>query len=327
MPACEVAPSIDALVGGATERRPLKNADSKSGAVLESLTIGGEPYVLKVFDVRRDWALRASGDAGCRAVALWEHGLYDAVPGILDHTVVGAAREPGSPVAALLMRDVSPWLVPEDAPVPLVDHRAFLDAMAAVHAAFWGWRDEIGLIPMTTRYVILAPWLTAFEAGRGGTDAVPAMVAPGWARVLGEVPEVAPLVRSLLDEPWPLVEALAATPWTFLPGDWKLGNMGRHPDGRTILLDWDRPGAGPALFDLAWYVAVNCDRIPESKEATLDAYRASLEAHGAGTEPWWDRQLGLALLGAFLTLGWSKGGQPEELAWWSERIRDAHRWL
>jgi len=113
----DVAPSVEALVAGASERRPLTNADGKSGARLESVVLDGEPYVLKVFDVERDWLLRASGDLGCRAVALWEHGLYDAIPATVDHTVVGAAREKDSRVAALLMRDVSPWLVPEGSSV------------------------------------------------------------------------------------------------------------------------------------------------------------------------------------------------------------------
>jgi hypothetical protein len=324
----ELAPSVEALVAGATQRRPLKNADGKSGAVLESLVIDGEPYVLKVFDITRDWLLRASGDVGCRAVALWEHGLYDAIPAVVDHTVVGAAREPDSPVAALLMRDISPWLVPEDAAVSMADHRAFLDAMAQTHAAMWGWRDDLGLIDMATRYQILTPQLTETEAARGGTDAIPAMVGPGWRAVLAELaPDVAELVGALLRDPWPLVAALERTPWTFLPGDWKLGNMGRHPDGRTILLDWDRPGTGPATFELGWYIAVNCDRIPESKEASIDAYRASLESYGVDTGPWWDAQLELALLGSFLQLGWSKAGQPEELAWWWSRMVEARRWL
>jgi hypothetical protein len=314
----EVAGSVAALISGATSRTPLTSADGKSGAVLESVVIDGDRYVLKTFDLTRDWLLRASGDAGCRAVALWEHGLYDAVPDRVDHTVVGAARDPaaGPYVAALLMRDVSPWLVPEDAPITLADHRAYLDAMAAVHARFWGWRDTYGFTPMSTRYVLLAPLMAETEAVRGGTDEVPLLVGPGWAALAAAAPDLAAVVAPLLADPAPLCEALARTPETFLPGDWKLGNMGRHPDGRTILLDWDRPGAGPATYDLTWYVAVNCDRMPESKEAALDTYRAALEAYGVDTAPWWDTQVTLALLGAFLQLGWSKADQPAELDWW-----------
>jgi RimJ/RimL family protein N-acetyltransferase len=313
-----VAASVEELVAGATSRAPLRNADGKSGAALESVVIGGEPYVVKTFDVGSDWLLRASGDAGCRAVALWESGLYDRVP--VDSTVVGAARSPGRAYpAALLMRDVSPWLMPEDAPVSMADHRAFLGGMAALHAAFWQRGGFEALMPMAARYTMFAPSLTETEP-----DAeVPRYVAPGWEALRRNDPGLAAIVLPLLDDPWPLCAALAETPATLLHGDWKLGNLGRHPDGRVILLDWDRPGPGPATADLAWYVAVNCDRLPESKDAALATYREALAANGVDASSWWERQVPLALLGAFLQLGWSKADQPDELAWWGGHARRA----
>jgi thiamine kinase-like enzyme len=128
-------------------------------------------------------------------------------------------------------------------------------------------------------------------------------------------------MRPLLVDPMPLVVALEATPQTLVHGDWKLGNLGSHPDGRTILLDWDRVSRGPATLDLAWYIAVNCDRLARSKDAVIELYRGRLEAHGIDTEGWFQPQLDLALVGAFLQLGWSKvGGDPQELGWWEERL-------
>jgi hypothetical protein len=80
---------------------------------------------------------------------------------------------------------------------------------------------------------------------------------------------------------------------------------------------------------VAWYLAVNCDRLPMSKEDTIVAFRRRLEEYGVPTAGWWDRQLNLALLGAFLQLGWSKTGDPVELGWWVERVlpvaRELHR--
>ncbi len=320
----EVLASVDDLVKGATERKPLDASDGKSGATLERVTIDGEPYVLKHFDRTRDWLLRASGDAGVRAVALWELGLYDAMPACIDHTVVAAARDPerGPWAAALLMRDVSPWLVPEgDATVDLATHHRFLDHMAEQHAALWGWRDTFGLLPMSMRYQLLTPSMAAMEAARGGTDEIPLYVASGWRRLDEVSPELAAAARRLVEDPTPLTDALARTPATFLQGDWKFGNMGAGPDGRTILLDWDRPGEGPATFDLTWYLGVNCDRLPESKEAATLYYRGRLESYGVDTEPWWDAQLALTSLGTFLELAWSKDG--DELAWWEDRCREA----
>ena len=55
-----------------------------------------------------------------------------------------------------------------------------------------------------------------------------------------------------------------------------MGNLGTHPDGRTILLDWAYPGSGPACWDLCWYLALNQARLPESKEATIERFRAAL---------------------------------------------------
>lgn len=50
-------------------------------------------------------------------------------------------------------------------------------------------------------------------------------------------------------------------------------------------------------------------------------------AAGVGTEPWWDRQLALCLLGALVQFGWEKalGGYDEELAWWEGKaVAAAH---
>jgi thiamine kinase-like enzyme len=135
-------------------------------------------------------------------------------------------------------------------------------------------------------------------------------------------------VLSLLAEPWPLIDGLARTPWTFIHGDWKLGNLGSYPDGRTILVDWDRSCAGPPCFELAWYLAVNCDRMTLSKSAAIDAYRGSLERRGIDTGSWWQAQLALALLGGLLMLGWAKTeGNADEIGWWEERALDAVRYL
>ena len=92
-----------------------------------------------------------------------------------------------------------------------------------------------------------------------------------------------------------------------------------HPG--VVLLDWELPGFGAPLSDLAWYLAINCRRLPESKEAAIEAYRQSLHGHGVDTHGWWDTQLDLALLGALVQFGWEKAfsGYDDELAWWERR--------
>ena len=96
----------------------------------------------------------------------------------------------------------------------------------------------------------------------------------------------------------------------------------------TILLDCAYPGAGPACHDLGWYLAMNRARLPETKEAAIDRFRAALTARGVDTDGWWDRQLDLCLLGTLAQLGWEKSlGDEAELGWWIERARAGGRRL
>jgi len=87
------------------------------------------------------------------------------------------------------------------------------------------------------------------------------------------------------------------------------------------VLDWESSGRGAATGDLAWYLAINCRRLPQSKEDSIVAYRAALERHGVDTSPWWQRQLALSLLGGLVHFGWEKafGGLDDELAWWQDQ--------
>jgi hypothetical protein len=68
---------------------------------------------------------------------------------------------------------------------------------------------------------------------------------------------------------------------------------------------------------------VNCDRLPESKEAAIAAYRFALEAAGIDTSTWWNDQLRAALAGGFLQLCWDKNDDEAEFAWWADRLDEA----
>jgi thiamine kinase-like enzyme len=120
-----------------------------------------------------------------------------------------------------------------------------------------------------------------------------------------------------------LIDGLHTTPSTFIHGDWKLGNLGIARDGRTVLIDWSYPGEGPVCHELGWYLALNRARLPESKEATIGAFRVALERHAVPTAGWWDRQLALCLLGTLVQFGWEKAlGDADELGWWCDRARE-----
>lgn len=327
-----VAGSVEELLAGATGRTPMSTSDSKSGARFERVVIDGERYVVKHLHVDDDWIMRATGDLRCRPLTMWRSGLLDALPGCLDHAVVGAAAGLGRHGwgAALLLRDVSDVLVPEGhAAVTPEEHSRFLEHMAALHARFWGWTDDVGLTPAYHRYLEFSPDVMGVEEALGRPDEVPPLVVEGWRRFTALASSGARPVLDLAREPGPLVDALAGCPQTLVHGDWKMGNLGTGGDGRTVLLDWAVPGQGCPLGDLAWYLTINRMRLPESKEASIAAYRVALEAQGIGTTGWWDRALALALLGVLVWFGWEKvlEGPGDELSWWCDRAVEGLRLL
>jgi hypothetical protein len=336
VPAPPLFADVADLIAGATDRTVLTGA-GKSGARLERVVIGGQPYVLKHLDLAEDWTMRASGCLCGAPLMLWERGILARVPACINQPIVGVAPEAAAPGAgggparsggcAVLMHDVTPWLVSvTDEPISLAQHLRFLEHMAALHASFWDCGSECDVVPAMHRYLELSPWLAQAEAAAGSDHLVPRLVGEGWPRLAQVAPAAAAIVTPLARDPSPLVEALDRTPHTFVHSNWKLDNLGTDESGRTVVLDWEQPGRGAPLSDLAWYLAINCRRLPQSKEDSITAYRTALEVCGLGTEPWWDRQLALSLLGALVQFGWEKalGGYDDELAWWeAQAVRAA----
>lgn len=322
--------SVAELLDGARDRTPIEGP-GKSGARLERVTMDGEPYVVKYLDHDADWTLRAAGVPGSAPVALWRRGILDDLPDCFNQPIVAVAHDTGRPaLSALLMRDVGEWLVPAtDDAIPGWQQDLFLDHMAALHAAFWDAGPELAVVAPADRYLELSPRMAAAEAALGSDHVVPRLVARGWPLLEQVAPRAAAVVVPLVHEPGPLVDALASTPQAFVHGNWKLDNLGTDDRRRTVLLDWELPGIGAPLSDLAWYLAINCRRLPTTKEQAIARYRAALERRGVATEPWWDRQLALCLVGALVQFGWEKalGGYDDELAWWEEQVVAAARLL
>jgi Ser/Thr protein kinase RdoA (MazF antagonist) len=166
---------------------------------------------------------------------------------------------------------------------------------------------------------MFSPAVAAAESKRGSDALVPTVMAQGWERLPAVSPALARAVLPLLDDPTPLVQALGRVPHTLVHGDWKAANLGSHPDGRTVLLDFgEAPGEASPLADLSWYLALNAALLPEPKHAVLQRYRTALEGHGVETEAWWDEAVALEMLGCMLQFGWEKalGGAGDELSWW-----------
>ncbi|MDN5860478.1 MAG: phosphotransferase [Pseudonocardia sp.] len=327
-----VASSLAELLAAATAREPFRTTDSKSGSGFERVLVDGEPHVLKHVHVDRDWTMRFSGDLGCHPVQVWAAGLMDVLPARIDHATVAVAAGLGRNGwgGAILMRDVGAELVPPgDTPVTAETHFGYLDDLAALSARMLGWRDDVGLVPLAARWGYFGPACLAVEAERGWPDTVPAIAARGWQRFAQRAPrDVWEIVDALRRDTSPLVDAVSATPLTFVHGDWKFGNVGTARDGRTLLIDWTYPGEAPPCFDLAWYLALNSARLPGSKEAAVGAFRTALERHGVDTDGWYPAQSALCLLGAVVIFGWEKAlGDEAEFGWWCDRARDGATWL
>lgn len=309
-------------LSAATLREPLgPRAEGLSGAAFERVVLDGDTYVVKRLSYETDWVMRAVGDIGVpRVVRMFAAGLFDQLPDILDTTVTDVAYDPDTGLAELLMRDVSDAFLRDEAAISLDQQALFLDAMAQLHSATRDLVDDLGLTTPAQRWQMLSPAFAAAERRRGPVAGVPALLGPMWQRLGENAPRLHRTLVALTADPQPLVTALATTPRTLVHGDWKGGNLGVLPDGRVLLVDWAMPGEGAGCADLAWYLAVNCDRLPVSKEASIALYRDALERKGIDTAGWFERQLELALVGAFCQLGWSKTEGAAELSWWVDRV-------
>ena len=281
------------LLARASSRQSIVPGDGRSGAAFERVTVDGMAYFVKRLSPASDWVMRVSGDQVHRPYVVWRAGIMDRAPGCIDHAVVAMDLDGTGDhaVITMVMRDVGRFLVPPgDTVVPAGQHEAFIAHMAALAA-----------VP----------------------EAV-AAAAAGWAALADRSPPLWQLARLVHGRPEVISAPLARTPRTFLHGDWKMGNLGCHPDGRTILLDWTLPGAGPACWELCWYLALNRARLPEGKEATIARFRAALERHGIATDGWFDAQLDLCTIGAMVVFGWEKAlGDEAELRWWERRVTEA----
>jgi hypothetical protein len=318
------------LLDRASSRVEVRPGDSRAGATFEHVVVDGERYFVKRLSPATDWIMRVTGDHVHRPYLVWRHGIMAAAPDCIDSTVVAMEIEGEGDTAVLtmVMRDVGEHLVPEgDDVVPQAQHERFIEHQAALAATFWGWRDEIGLTSMQQRVRFFAPNTIAAELR---VDHVPGPIAAadaGWRALPGRAPGMAATARAVWERPEMITGPLAETPSTFVHGDWKMGNLGSHPDGRTILLDWAFPGAGPVCWDLCWYLALNTRRLPEPKDAVIERCRAALEARGIPTEGWWQVQLDLCTVGMMAVFGWEKAlGDDDELGWWADRVDAAvHR--
>ena len=306
-----VVASVDELLAGCSRREPFLATTARiSGSTFERIVIDGEPHILKFVHVDNDWTMRID----------WRRRLPPACdlagrpvygPSYLTVSNTASSGWPlglrhNGPVAILIPRPARPrhWWRPGDDPIPLADHRRLPERHGRVGRRQSGAgvddRHLSGPVPLENRWDLGFAMRTSTSSGR------PRIAPEPWlayaAERLGALFERG-AGRGCRGGHCPLRPEHAGAGRhhahrrpVFLHGDWKLGNVGAAADGHTVLIDWTYPGSGPVAHDLAWYLALNRVRLPESKEDAIDTLGSALRGSSIDTTGWYERQVQLCLL-------------------------------
>lgn len=303
--------------------------------------------ILKTMSMDSDWEMFATDDTACRSVMTWQYGLLDRARPYLDAAVVGCAREGDR--WAILMPDLSGRFL-LDAANDLASAELgtmlprFLDGLAGMHAEFW--EDpalddpRLGLDDPRGLFQLASPTFGRQHLGRWDTWLVEGAV-DGW-KALQEAldDDAAAQARGLIEDPQPLLDALARHPSTFLHGDVYEPNLARNGD-HLIAVDWQLAMHSVATIDLARLVLGVCEDAA-SLERAVQHYRDALEANLGSRfadEPW-EEMVDLGMLTDVLWIGpflaWM-ATESDDPAWRAkltrrlgaanDRIRNGVRWL
>jgi hypothetical protein len=329
----------------AAERVPLVPDDSATGAALERITLRDADgcvtrYVVKRLTPLGDWLARATDDRRMREHLLAASGVFDALPpGVGVAALASTLLASGG--AALLMRDVAAQIPPAgNVPLTPAQLGAAMLGLARLHTACADFdetrAEQLGLVTLERWLTPLAPSTALREATRVPRDQITPLILPGWDAFAELAPDAWQLIAPLLDEPRPLADGLRQLPVTLVHGDTKATNLAFEDNDQTLsLLDWSTTTRGPGALDPAWFVCINAGRLPVTKAAALELYRAERARLGAlpADGDAWERELALALLTSTMRLGWQKAlraqsdGDTSEVRFWADQALAARPWL
>lgn len=309
---------------------------------------GDQPrFIIKRLRRDKDWVMEATDDSHWRSITVWQQGLLDHLPEEIDHGIIACSVDEDG--YAILMHNVSQDLLPEDRPLSETDNAFVLDAMAALHAAFWEDslldNHKLNLCKPEDFFTHTSP-----EKARRIAEKNPSFVLDMIIEGRRLVPkfvdaDVAELMHDLVHDPAPLCTALARYPQTLVHSDVRKANLGleRGKRPRLIMLDWARQTKTSPAVDLVYYLVTSSSaQFPISFEQCINLYKQQL-AQRLGDrfdESWWQPQLELSLLGTFSTMAcfnaWGAEHSDDEfhrmqdrvdLQWWAEQARLGARWL
>ena len=328
--------------------------DGWSGATLTAIDGPTGRHILKRTSWAVDWIARSTRDHAIREAVMAAEA--SPLPHPLTSAHLGAAADDTS--AAILMPDLSAWLVPwdrGDGVASIVRGEALdrvLGVAAAIHTLDWaGLRGRPAAATQGADNAAVPAWpwcplrervelLSRASARQYQADGlwVGERFLAGWDAFDRLAPRRAiDLVASLTSDPGPLLLALGRQPATGLHGDLKLANVALLPDGTVACIDWQMTAWAPVAVELGWLLVANVAQLDLEPDGVVERYRAALGAAGgdelAGE---WAAQRDLAILVGLLLRGWRKGldavaagtlptgvSAADDLRWWSEEAVEA----
>jgi hypothetical protein len=260
--------------------------DGWSGATLTRLVRehDGRAFILKRTSWATDWIARSTRDHALR------EGFVAAMPLPLADPLVAPYHGAGADGTSvgILMPDLTDeligWERSADEPAMTEDAvERVISALARLHAMPWPIADRDDAlfvwpsVPLRERLLLLSP-ASATRLAAGVVAAGDRFLA-GWAAFERLAPSPAwELVRSLDQDPRPLLRALGALPVTVNHGDLKFSNVAFVGDQRVALIDWQMIALAPVAVELGWLLVSNSGALPEGPEAVLDRYLRAIRS-------------------------------------------------
>jgi len=315
-------PRLLAGLGEVAQHEPLISR-GWSGNILERLVLAdGSRLVAKRIVPGSNWIDRHTADDG-REALLFRSGVLDRVNTAIDHTIVAAERD--GEAWWVVMKDVSDSLLSDEKRLSRAESSRILAAANQMWDEFWG--EEVPhLCSLWDRLLLFSPAIARSE--RDGVDLLPKQYEVFWEAFAGAVDsDVAEGVRSLHQDPEPLVAALEALGTTLIHADIRDEQIGLNAD-RLILIDWGLATQGHPVVDFAWSICHNGWRTEASHDELVEDFR---RVRGDHDDPRANELIGLVGL---LTYGWVFGHSAAyhpnpserewaraELAWWVPQAR------
>jgi hypothetical protein len=229
--------------------------------------------VLKYMEPLAGWLGVISDDTRIREAQIAATGLLADLPrGIVTPTLVVAFHGPPSQPAgaALLMRDVQPYLEPQPYRTPLgrlpPSAVALVERLALLHARFWNdpRLDDSALGLMSAERALLVTGALGVAERLLAGDPLPYLTIAdeSWRDFFTLAGDAASArFRAIMAEPERIARVINRLPRTLVHGDVWGPNMGWLParDGaprRLLLLDWALALAGPAPYDILWQCGI-----------------------------------------------------------------------